>query len=184
MRLAFCEKVWLPFLCSNKYDYDHFYDTSELYRRWVGAMNLSSNEIRCCCLQHFLAVILLSLSSLHVFALKCVLWQETGCGRDVVVKQNLPCLSLSHSAMYLNSETFQQQQKYHSKRILHSLREIMFETQNNSSKPPGFTIPWLEVSFIPVLQVFLFDALEPCSPRQCSLIRFWKASSSLNGKGL
>ena len=93
-------------------------------------------------------------------------------------------LSLSHSAVYLNSETFQQQQKYHSKRILHSLREIMFETQNNSSKPPRFTVPWLEVSFIPVLQVFLFDALEPCSPRQCSLIRFWKASSSLNGKGL
>lgn len=50
-------------------------------------------------------------------------------------------LSLSHSAVYLNSETFQQQQKYHSKRILHSLREIMFETQNNSSKPPGFTVP-------------------------------------------
>ena len=129
----FLWKCLTSFLCSNKYDYDHFYDTSELYRRRVGAMNLSSDEIRCCHLPHFLPVILPSLSSLHVFALKYILWQETGSG-DEVVKQNLPCLSLSHSAMYLNSETFQQQQKYHSKRISHSFkRNCVWDTKEHKA---------------------------------------------------
>lgn len=173
------KKSLTSFLCSNKYD-DHFYGTPELYRRWVGALNLSSNEIRCCRLQHFLPVILLSLSSLHVFALKYILWQETGSGREVV-KQNLPCLSLSHSAMYLNSETFQQQQKYHSKRILHTLREIMFVRQN-STKPPGVYGSLIRSFSSYQCCRFLFDALEPCSPRQCSLIRFLKGLSFIKWK--